>query len=197
MNESQLHPDHLNDLHKSGLSNEMIEIMGVYSLRPADIPKMLGWNPEKVESVLVLPYPSLDFKRFKVFPAYEDAKGHKVKYLQRKDSGVHLYILPSVREVLGNASIPLYFTEGEKKAAKAVQEGLMCMGLGGLWNWVEKKTGEGIEELDSIAWPDREAIITPDSDLWARVDLQKAVYAFGKELEKRGAKVSVVVIPQE
>jgi len=197
MNILQLHPDHLNDLHKSGLSDEMINIMGVYSLRPADIPKMLGWNPEKVESVLVLPYPSLDFKRFKVFPAYEDAKGHNVKYLQRKDSGVHLYILPSVQAVLPNPSCPLHFTEGEKKAAKAAQEGLMCIGLGGLWNWVEKETGEGIEELDSIGWPDRKCIIIPDSDIWTRIDLQRAVYALGKDLERRGAKVSVVVIPAD
>lgn len=195
MSANALHPLHLEDLRKSGLSDGTIELMGVYSVRPADIPKLLEWNPQKVESVLGFPYPGLDFTRFKVFPAYEDARGHRVKYLQRKDSGVHLYILPSVREVLGNASIPLFFTEGEKKSAKAVQEGLMCIGLGGLWNWTQKGTAEGIAELDLFAWPDRGAIITPDSDLWARVDLQKAVYAFGKELEKRGAKVSVVVIP--
>jgi hypothetical protein len=98
--------------------------------------------------------------------------------------------------VISNLVLPLYFTEGEKKAAKAVQEGLTCIGLGGLWNWVEKATGEGIEELGTIAWPDREAIIVPDSDIWTRPDLQKAVYAFGKELEKRGARVSIIVIPQ-
>ena len=157
--------------------------MGVYTARPADIPKLLKWNPVKVESALVIPYPDLDFRRLKVFPAHMDAKGHKVKYLQPKDSGVHLYILPPVRAVLANPSIPLYFTEGEKKAAKAVQEGLACIGLGGLWNWIDKTTGEGIDELGMIAWPDRKTIIVPDSDIWMRPDLQKAVYAFGKELE--------------
>ena len=63
------------------LSEETIEMMEVYSVRPFDIPMALGWNPEKVESALAFPYPGLDFKRFKVFPSYDDAKGHKVKYL--------------------------------------------------------------------------------------------------------------------
>ncbi len=189
---------HLADLRQSGLVDRTIEIMGAYSARPADIPKLIGWDPQKVESALVFPYPGVNgFCRVKVFPSYEDKQGHEVKYLQREGSGVHLYVLPPVRKVLGDPSIPLYFSEGEKKTAKGIQEKLLCVGIGGLWNWLRKGTGEGIEELDLIAWPDREAIITPDSDIWTRLDLQRAVFAFGKELESRGAKVSVVVIPEE
>ena len=86
-----LHPDHLNDLRKSGLSDEMIQVMGVYSVQPADISKMVGWNPEGVRSALAFPYPGVEeFCRIKVFPPYEDNKGRKVKYLQRKGSGLHL-----------------------------------------------------------------------------------------------------------
>lgn len=193
---AKFHPGHLADLRKSGLSDESIDMMGAYSLRPADIPREIGWNPEGVESVLAIPYPGLDFSRFKVFPAFQDTKGHKVKYLQRKDTGVHLYILPPVQAALLNPSSPLYFTEGEKKAAKAVQEGLKCIGLGGLWNWIEKETGEVIKEIDSIPLVNREIGVVPDSDIWGRADLQKAIFAFGKELEERGAKVSFIVISQ-
>jgi len=194
----RLDPDHLTDLEKSGLRDDTIRIMGTYSVCSADIPKLLGWNPEKIESALVLPYPGVDgFFRLKVFPGYKDNKGHTVKYLQPKDSSAHLYVLPSVRADLANPSVPLYFTEGEKKAAKAVQEGLACVGLGGLWNWIEKDTGKGINELDPIAWPDRKCIIVPDSDIWTRIELQRAVYALGKELERKGGKVSVVVIPPD
>ena len=196
MNPTDFHPDHLSDLRKSGLSDETINMMRVYSTRPADIPKLLGWNPEKAVSALAFPYPgSGGFIRFKVFPPYADAKGTKVKYLQPKGSGAHLYVLPVVRSALKNPSLPLYFAEGEKKAAKAVQEGFPCVGIGGLWNWQEK--GEPIEELDAIALADREVFIVPDSDVWSRKDLQRAVYAFASELEKRGAIASVVVMPQE
>ena len=176
----------------------MIPAMGVYSVKPDDISKLVGWNPEGVGSALAFPYPGVKgFCRIKVFPPYQDNKGRKVKYLQRKGSGIHLYILPPVQGQISNPTMPLYFTEGEKKAAKAVQEGLACIGLGGLWNWIEKTTGEGIDELGRIAWPERKVIIVPDSDIWTRPDLQKAVFAFGKELEKKGAKVLVIVIPQD
>lgn len=37
----------------------------------------------------------------------------------------------------------------------------------------------------------------PDSDVWTRIDLLKAVYALGVGLEDRGAKVSVCIIPSE
>lgn len=89
------HPEHLSDLQKSGLNDEMIRMMEVYSARPEDIPKLIGWNPEKVDSALVFPYPGPDgksngFNRLKVFPSFRDANGHVVKYLQRENSGCHL-----------------------------------------------------------------------------------------------------------
>jgi len=74
---------------------------------------------------------------------------------------------------------------------------LPCIGIGGLWNWIDSQTGEGITELDRIAWADREVIFIPDSDIWSRPDLQKAVYALGKEIERRGAKFFVTVLPQD
>jgi len=192
VNHSDFHPDHLADMQKSGLNDDTIEVMGVYSVRPNDIPKQLGWNPEKVESLLAFPYPGLNFKRFKVFPSFTDKNGNKVKYLQRKGTGVHLYILPPVQRILANPTAPIYFTEGEKKSAKAVQGGIMTIALGGLWNFLDGETGEAIEEVDRIAWPDREVLFIPDSDVWARPDLIKAIYAFGKEIEERGAHFSVI-----
>ena len=116
MTQPSLDPNHLVDLRKSGLSDEMIEIMGVYSARPDDIQKILDFNPKEVESALVFPYLDVDgFYRIKSFRPFKDSKGHIVRYLQRKDSAVHLYILPPVKKVLPNHSIPIYFTEGEKK----------------------------------------------------------------------------------
>jgi len=195
--ESAFHPEHLADLRGSGINDDTIDLMGLHSVRPQDIPKEVGWNPEKVESLLAFPYPGLNFKRFKVFPSFTNKNGSKVKYLQRKGTGVHFYVLQPVQRILPNPSAPIYFTEGEKKAVKAVQDGLMTIGLGGLWNFLDGETGEAIDELDRIAWPDREALFIPDSDVWARPDLIKAIFAFGKEIEERGAHFSVMVIPQD
>ena len=100
-----------------------------------------------------------------------------------------------LRAALTDPSIALYITEGEKKAAKACQEGFPTIGLGGLWCWLEN--GKPIAEFDCIAWGDRPTVLVPDSDVWGRQDLLHAVYALGAELERRGAYVRVLRIPQE
>lgn len=185
---------HLADLRKSGLSDETIEKLGIYTARPGDISKLIGWNPVGVTSALVFPYPGEDkFYRVKVFPAYTNGTGHPVKYLQRKRSGLHLYIPPLAQKVLVDPSIPFAWTEGEKKAGRLCQEGKPGAALGGLWNWIEDNLP--IDGLDDIAHAEREETIYPDSDVWARPDLLKAVYAFGRELEARGANVQVGIFP--
>ncbi len=63
-----LHPNHLNDLKKSGLSDETIREAGIYSVRPMDINKKLGFNDPQIRSVMAFPYPGGDgFERFKIF----------------------------------------------------------------------------------------------------------------------------------
>ncbi len=172
----------------------MIHALGIYSARPQDIPQLVGWDPPSVTSALVFPYPSDDgFCRVKVFPPFVDKDGHRVRYLQRPGSGAHLYVPPLAAGMLKDPFTSLGWTEGEKKAAKACQEGIPCVGVGGLWGWL--KDGKPISKLDEIAHAERGEIIHPDSDVWARPDLLRAVYAFGKELELRGAKVKVTIIP--
>lgn len=192
-----LHPDHLADLEKSGLSAATITELDIHTIPPRWIGKHLGFDNPLIESLLCFPYPGLDgFCRDKLFPPLEEEDGHTRRYSQRKDSGVHLYIPPLARAALSNPAIALYLTEGEKKSAKACQEGFPCVGLGGLWNWVQD--GKPIEELNLIVWQERRIILVPDSDVWQdRDDLLHAVYALGAELESRGALIRVLQIPKE
>lgn len=186
------HPDHRADLLKSGLSVATVKAAGIYSARPRDIPKLLGYSPKHLESALVFPYPNdPSFCRIKVFPV--PTEPHAPRYLQRKHSGVRLYLPPLAAEVLTDPAIPLHWTEGEKKALKACQEGLACGALGGLWNWIEEN--RGVAGLDDIAHVNRREPFYPDADVWARPDLLKAVYAFLRELEARGAQPLTGVLP--
>lgn len=80
-----LHPDHLKDLRRSGLYDETIAEARIYSVPPTEIPKLLGWNPIKVESAYLIPYPGKDgFFRMKIFPTYIDEKGGKVSIYSAK-----------------------------------------------------------------------------------------------------------------
>ena len=108
-----LHPLHLEDLRKSGLSDSTIAEAGIKTLPPNDINKRLGFNISALISCYEIPYDD-SFSRFRVF--YDTASDRKKpKYIQRKDSGNMLYIPLAVRPILNDPSIPLYITEGEKK----------------------------------------------------------------------------------
>jgi len=196
-----LHPDHLTDLRKSGLSDETIRQANIYSVPPRDINKKLGPgfpHTEKINSLMTFPYPGADgFERYKLFPSLEDRKYH-----QKAESENHLYIPPTVGAILKDPSITLYFTEGEKKSLKATQEGIFCIGLGGLWNFKKKGEDGLIPDFNLIQFQGRACFLIPDND-WEQPDrhgerrnLRQAVYELAYHLIDRGAKVFIVELPQ-
>ena len=195
-----LHPEALDDLRRSGLSDATIAEAGLYTPAPGDLPRLLSARlVERVQHVLVFPYDSPghgglwrrddEFVRYKLFPPVDDAEGHTIRYYQRSGTPPRLYIPARARTALADPVMTLLITEGEKKALKANQEGLACVAVGGLWNWQSSR--RPIADLDRIDWCDRETLIVPDSDVWTRSDLLQPVFALGKELEGRGAKVAV------
>lgn len=139
--------------------------------------------PPKIETALCFPYHGGEFARIKLFVALET-----MKYSQPPKTSARLYIPFTVNDG------PLYLCEGEKKTLAAHQAGMNAVGIGGLWNWLTK--GEPIDDLKLIEWDDREVIVIPDSDVFHRQDLLRAVYALGRELRERGASVSVAEMPQ-
>jgi hypothetical protein len=190
MSSQALDTAHLADLRKSGLSDEAIEQAGLYSVRPADIRKIT--EIKTVESMLAIPY-TPEFTRYKVFPTTLKVQGKKFRYTQPKGSGVHVYVPPTARPGLQDAAIALGIVEGEKKALKACQEGVMCLAIGGLWNWLD--AGRLTPELKEIHWQGRHVTLYPDSDVWKRRDLLEAVYRLGCALEGEGAHITVCALP--
>jgi hypothetical protein len=199
-----LHPEALEDLRRSGLSDAAITEAGLYTPSPGDLPRLLSTRlAAQVRHVLVFPYDSTshgglwrrddEFVRCKLFPPVSDGQGHTTRYYQRAGTPPRLYVPARARGTLADPGVPLLITEGEKKALKANQEGLACVAVGGLWNW--QVGGRPIADLDRIDWCDRETLIVPDSDVWTRQDLLQPVFALGKELEGRGGKVAVAKVP--
>src|SRR5262249_28126862 len=162
-----LHQDHLVDRRIfSGLNDSTIHLMGVQSIDPRLVPGFENGLYAKVNSVLEIPYPGVEnFSRYKLFSAIETQDGH-IKYWQPPGTKNHLYLLPPVAEVVNDVRVPLFFVEGEKKAAAAVQRGLNAVGFSGIWNWKERDSWTGIQELLAIPFAEREITIVPDSDVW-------------------------------
>jgi hypothetical protein len=181
-------PEHIADLRASGLRDQSIALMRIESVEPSDCLKSKG-----VTSAYKIPYLTLgncppDFSRERIFPPFVDENGRTRKYSQPKGTGCRLYVLELVVDLLGDYTKPIYYVEGEKKAAKGWQEGLGCVvGLGGIWNFLDR-SGELIPEFDRIVFRSREHFCIPDSDVWARRDLLEAIYEFGHKVQERGGK---------
>ena len=204
-NLQSLHPWHLEDLRKSVLLDETI---GIKSVCPRDIDKIFGYETH-ARSAYEIHYPGTDYSRYKMF--YDEAdkinpktSDERPKYLAKKNSGNRLYIPAKVTPILNDLSIPIYITEGEKKALKGTQEGLPCIAISGLWNW-GRKTENGYEllpDFDQIALEDRMVYLVPDSD-WLEPNregkpknLEQALNELAYCLIDKGAKVDWVELPQ-
>src|SRR5262249_57206970 len=104
----------------------------------------------------------------------KDKNGKAIKYESPVGTGNLPYFPCGTLAVLKNASHPIIITEGEKKAAKADQEGFPCIGLVGVYGWQTKAArdkdgkvkGERplIPDLKTIPWQGRSVSIVYDSD---------------------------------
>ena len=167
------------DLDKSGLKPEDV---GAYVAQEAEI-SAVGLKPHLYigssglnSPGYIIPYYDITgkrapFYRIKLF----NPTGKGVKYLQPQHGGSWVYFPQQFATKLslqiqkGNKP-PIIVTEGEKKAAKAVQDGFIACAVGGIYNWRSKtivlpegtelarnKNGEVVAKLKG-------SIQTPTSD---------------------------------
>ena len=181
-----LHAEHLADLRASGLNDETIRAAGVHSLSPNLMTHFFGraGAPQEISTALCFPYQGDEFARIKLFPALG-----KMKYAQPPKTSTRLYIPFRVTD--GAVCV----CEGEKKTLAAWQHGLNAVGIGGVWSWMSKS--EPIDDLKMIEWDGRECTIVPDSDVFHRGNLLRAIYALGRELRELGAQVYLAELPQQ
>jgi hypothetical protein len=181
---THFHIDHWDDLKKSSLEDGIIREAKVYSLSPNKIAHFFSFTGKKaylpnVRSALCFPYTSMGFARIKVFPALT-----KMRYLQPPGTSARLYMPMALNKG------KIIVCEGEKKTLAALQYGLNAVGIGGVWAWVSK--GRAIDDLDQVEFDGADVEIVPDSDVWGRPDLLRAIYALGREIESRGAYIEIV-----
>ena len=206
------------DLRSSGLSNEQIRACNFRVVEDPitinGIRHFIGAKTNQLGACLVIPYRQPDgtlipvetFARLKPAKPRTDKKtGKPVKYESPIKSSLRLYFPPATCKSLSDLRVPLLITEGEKKAAKADQEGFACIGLGGVDAWSKKrqkrldgkKLGERelIADFDAVVLAGREVYIVFDSDLAEKPSVQRAEWSLSKSLAVRGAIVKVVRLP--
>src|SRR5262245_11258951 len=122
-------PNHLADLRRSGLSNDMIRTCQFRSVTdPKQVAELLNWRaPAKsLGSCLCFPYPGRDgvlngYCRLKPSrPRRHKQDGKPIKYEAPVGLPNHAYFPPGIDVALNDPTALLLITEGEKKAIKAI-----------------------------------------------------------------------------
>jgi hypothetical protein len=121
-----------------------------------------------------------------------------IKYEVPKGMGTRVDCPPACRPMLANPRIPLWITEGQKKADALASHGLCAIALLGVWNWKGKNEFGGITvlaDLDYIAWDGRQVRIVFDSDVMNRRQVRQALGRLAEVLQRRMAQVGAVYLP--
>jgi hypothetical protein len=211
---ANLLPQHLEELRRSGLSDEQIRECRFRSeTDPRTWSKLLNWKspPKDAGPVLCIPFYGADGKYLNYVRVKPDKprkaknEGKPIKYESAKGAANRAYIPPGTRAALADVSKPLILTEGEKKAAKADQEGFACIGLVGVYGWQKARSknddGRGtgprdlIPDLATVAWTGRPVFIAFDSDIVVKVQVTWAQWHLAEALTKAGAAVLALRIP--
>lgn len=201
-------------IEESGFSRETIEDLDWWSASKVEVAKLLGWKRSSTGG-LVIPYPDTDgFVRIRLdepLKFKDKGKTRVIKYMAPKNSSNHAYVPPSVRPLLANPSMPLYITEGEKKAVKATQDGFPCVGLPGVWGWrttvtevtdgysepKKRKRKDLLPELAAANWVNRTVFIVFDSDANDNESVRKAGKRLAAVLRQHRANVYFIVLPED
>lgn len=192
------------DIKTSGLHPAILETgrVRLFNGTMNDLKKEIGFsnlNGNSILSVAILTeFPYFDekgkkqFSNFKLNPATDG-----VRYLHPKGTPAKPYILPSVWIAKNKTNIPIWFTEGEKKALILAQYGRYPIGLTGVWNF---RAGKDSKETDNkFLWDDlknfdlrgRTAYLAFDSDLWINPQVRYALYELAIKLYAGGAIVKI------
>lgn len=200
--DGSLAPEHVADLRKSTLTDEIIREQFIRSVPPAMIAPLLGFDRPEIRSAMLFPFRSaaggfMNHTRLKIFPALTDEHGHAVKYLQPRRSGVRLYFVQRCLARVLRSDEPLWITEGEKKACCVAQLGYAVVAIVGVEGWHAGGSTLLLPDFDDIPLHGRVIELLPDSDYQTNPNVERAIRAFAFALAARGARPGVRLLPLE
>jgi hypothetical protein len=106
----------------------------------------------------------------------------------------------AIKDILGDPSVPLLYTEGSRKADSAVTAGLACVSLAGVWGWRGRNAKGGklaVADWHDIALNGRRAVGAFDSDVTTKRKVQQALAELAGYLETKDAKVEYLHLPHD
>ncbi len=212
---SSLSENHLKMLSKeSGISDQMIQERGYRTITSEGDLVQFGFSTaQRRVPGLLIPLHTTDGKiGLHVYRpdnprTYEDRSKREadglrpvkvLKYEIPKGVGVRVDCPPACLKELRNPTIPLFITEGQKKADSLASQGACAIDLLGVWNFKGRNEFGGttiLADFDFIAWENRLARIVFDSDVMYKPSVRLALERLTEILQRKGATVSAIYLP--
>ena len=151
---------HLDHLRASGISDEVIKERGYESVLGKKRLADLGFSSaqQRVPGILI-PQWGVEGKergyQYRPDNPRTNSKQKVIKYENPTGSSIHLDCPPRCRKSLGDPSIPLWITEGSKKADALASHGACAVSLTGVWGF------KGKNELGGITF-----LVDWDTNIW-------------------------------
>lgn len=121
-----------------------------------------------------------------------------IKYEQPKGHAVRVDCPPSCQPQLADPAVPLFITEGQKKADALASRDACALALTGVWNWKSRNAYGGTtftNDLDYVAWDGRDVYLVFDSDVMTKGGVRQALTRFTEHLQRKKACVSHIYLP--
>ncbi len=212
---STLSENHLKMLSiESGISDQMIKERGYRTITSEGDLVQFGFSPaQRRVPGLLIPLHTTDGKiGLHVYRpdnprTYEDRSKREadglrpvkvLKYEIPKGAGVRVDCPPACLKTLKNPTIPLFITEGQKKADSLASQGACAIDLLGVWNFKGRNEFGGttiLADFDFIAWENRLVRIVFDSDVMYKPSVRMALERLTEILQRKGAIVSAIYLP--
>lgn len=106
---------------------------------------------------------------------------------------------PVCRPALADPAVPLFITEGQKKADALASRGACAIALLGVWNFKGRNDFGGatlLADFDYIAFDNRPVYLVFDSDVMTKAGVRQALDRLAEHLKRKRAMVSVVYLPR-
>lgn len=123
--------------------------------------------------------------------------GKLAKYENPKGSVNRLDVPPRCRPTLDDPTIPVFVTEGAKKADALATAGACVVNVGGVWNWIGRNDKGGkvaLADWYSLALNGRVVRLVFDSDSAAKWQVAVALDRLKRFLEGRDAVVEIIYL---
>ncbi|HEV2106809.1 MAG TPA: DUF3854 domain-containing protein [Thermomicrobiales bacterium] len=181
-------------LDEAGISPEIAEARGYRSITDPDELVRLKFASYQIRvPALLIPGtdPAGANGRYQIRPDHPriGSNGKPLKYETAASAGIWLDAHPTIQPLLSDVTVPLWLTEGVKKADAAISAGLCCISIQGVWSW------RCLSDWAHIALKGRTVFLAFDSDVTSKAEVKEAMTALAAFLTSLGAKVRIITLP--